>query len=117
MGACKILPGLPASTPWLTWTTLEEYLTGEHARSRCGPDSMNYWGNYPKFMVSLLKAYYGDEATTENDFGYAWLPKSGRGRELLLGLHLRRHVPRDEHGGRLITFGMNPVGHGPNSPR
>jgi len=36
---------------------------------------MNYWQNYPRFMVSLLKAAYGKNATKENDFGYAWLPK------------------------------------------
>src|SRR5439155_534824 len=34
-----------------------------------------YWTNKPKFMVSLLKAFYGDAATKENDFGYDWLPK------------------------------------------
>src|SRR5947207_1124095 len=26
-------------------------------------------------MVSLLKAFYGDAATKDNDFGYQWLPK------------------------------------------
>jgi formate dehydrogenase major subunit len=38
--------------------------------------SMNYWTNYPKFMVSLLKATWGKAATKENDWGYAWLPKA-----------------------------------------
>src|SRR5262247_4575594 len=28
-----------------------------------------------KFMVNLLKAFYGEYAKPENDFGYAWLPK------------------------------------------
>src|SRR5262245_25145160 len=26
-------------------------------------------------LVSMLKAFYGDAATAENDFGYGWLPK------------------------------------------
>ena len=26
-------------------------------------------------MASLLKSFYGDKATKDNDFGYAWLPK------------------------------------------
>ncbi|OIP65755.1 MAG: formate dehydrogenase-N subunit alpha [Nitrospirae bacterium CG2_30_53_67] len=39
------------------------------------PMSANWWGNYPKYSVSLLKAAYGEAATPENDFGYAWLPK------------------------------------------
>ena len=28
-----------------------------------------------KFMVNLLKAWFGDAANAGNDFGYAWLPK------------------------------------------
>src|SRR3974390_22403 len=28
-----------------------------------------------KFLVNTLKAFYGDAATPENDFAYAWLPK------------------------------------------
>lgn len=36
---------------------------------------VNYWSNYPKFFVSLLKSFYGDSATPENSFGYDWLPK------------------------------------------
>ncbi|MCL2340426.1 MAG: formate dehydrogenase, partial [Proteobacteria bacterium] len=39
------------------------------------PGQVNYWSNYPKFMVSLLKTLYGDKATADNDFGYNWLPK------------------------------------------
>ncbi len=34
-----------------------------------------YWANFPKFMVSLLKAWYGTAATADNQFGYDWLPK------------------------------------------
>ncbi len=34
-----------------------------------------YWANMPKFMVSLLKAWYGDAATAENDWGFGWLPR------------------------------------------
>jgi formate dehydrogenase major subunit len=28
-----------------------------------------------KFVINLLKAFYGEYAKPENDFGYAWLPK------------------------------------------
>jgi len=34
-----------------------------------------YWVNKPKFMKSLLKAWYGAAATPENDFAYSYLPK------------------------------------------
>ena len=33
------------------------------------------WSNYPAYFISLMKAYYGRNATAENDFGYHWLPK------------------------------------------
>src|SRR5260370_9438859 len=33
------------------------------------------WHNLPAYFISLLKAYYGKNATAENDFGYNWLPK------------------------------------------
>ncbi len=33
------------------------------------------WANYPKYFISLLKAYYGARATQENDFGFDWMPK------------------------------------------
>src|SRR4029077_9367885 len=37
--------------------------------SKPGPwNSMNYYSNTPKFMVSLLKAMYGDAATRDNGF-------------------------------------------------
>jgi formate dehydrogenase major subunit len=40
------------------------------------PLSANWWQNYPKYSVSLLKAFFGDAATPENEFGYGWLPKA-----------------------------------------
>ena len=33
------------------------------------------WNNYPNYFISLMKAYYGKNATPENDFGYSWVPK------------------------------------------
>jgi formate dehydrogenase major subunit len=43
-----------------------------------------YYANTPKFVVSYLKSIYGDAATPENDFGYAWHPR-------ILGDH--SHMP------------------------
>ena len=38
--------------------------------------SMNFFSaNYGKFFISLLKAWFGPNATPENDFGYHYLPK------------------------------------------
>lgn len=33
------------------------------------------WANFDKYFVSLMKAYYGDAATKENDWGFNWLPR------------------------------------------
>jgi formate dehydrogenase major subunit len=35
-----------------------------------------------RYLVNTLKAFFGDAATAENDYGYAWLPKRERGQGL-----------------------------------
>jgi len=74
-------------------------------------DSFNYWSNTPKFMVSLLKAYYGDAAQKESDFAYHYLPKIDR-RYSWVELFDRMY--NGEVKG-LFAFGMNAVMIGPNS--
>ncbi|MEY2489777.1 MAG: formate dehydrogenase major subunit [Verrucomicrobiota bacterium] len=51
-----------------TEETLRDYLA--HQTKPTG-----LWNNYPNYFISLLKAYYGKNATAENDFGYNWVPK------------------------------------------
>jgi len=84
---------------------------------------MNYWVNYPKFTVSLLKALYGNDATKENNWGYDWWPKIDGNYswmyifdDMYRGSSMR--VGGKEPGPEgFITFGMNPVGIGPNSSK
>jgi len=52
------------------------------------PGQMNYWQNYPKFFVSLLKAWFGAEATKENDFCFDWLPKNDKTYDILATFEL-----------------------------
>jgi formate dehydrogenase major subunit len=47
---------------------LDEYL--EHAAGDTG-----FWGNKRSFMVSLLKSWWGDAATEDNDFCFEYLPR------------------------------------------
>jgi formate dehydrogenase major subunit len=123
-GTFEILPGY-LKTPQGQHQTLADYLKDATPTTLNQQHwaSMNYWINYPKFMVSLLKAQYGKNATKENDFGYSWLPKvdgnyswmyifddAYRGSSTRLGAK----EPGPEG---LITFGMNPVGIGPNVPK
>ncbi len=44
------------------------------------PRSANGWQNRPKYLASLLKSYFGDKATAQNEFGYGWLPRIEDGR-------------------------------------
>ncbi|MDT3412200.1 formate dehydrogenase-N subunit alpha [Kosakonia cowanii] len=43
-----------------------------------GVNEVNYWQNTPKFFVSMMKSFWGDRATAENNWGYDWLPKWDR---------------------------------------
>jgi formate dehydrogenase major subunit len=59
---------MPHPTALKKHETLQAYLTAETLPT-------GYWANTPKFVVSYLKSMWGDAATRENDFGYAWHPK------------------------------------------
>ncbi|MGW3796173.1 molybdopterin-dependent oxidoreductase, partial [Micromonospora arida] len=39
------------------------------------PGQKGFWGNAGSFAASLLKAYWGDAATPENDYCYGYLPR------------------------------------------
>jgi formate dehydrogenase major subunit len=111
MGAWDKLPGY-LSVPRANWTTLAEYLKANTPKP-LRPNSVNYWTNTPKFMVSLLKAYYGAKATRENDFGYSYLPKITEGGNHSWGMLFDRMYAGEMEG--MISFGMNPVAGGPNT--
>ena len=44
-------------------------------RSVAHPGAKGFWGNADAYAVSLLKAYWGDAATAENDFAYDYMPR------------------------------------------
>src|SRR5262249_14430142 len=63
------LPGyLPMPRGDGSETTLRDYLAAHTKRT-------GLWNSVPAYFISLLKAYYGKNATAENDFGYDWIPK------------------------------------------
>jgi formate dehydrogenase major subunit len=70
----EILPGyLRAPAPGQR--NLDDYVT-QSASKKLRPESINFFGtNYRKFIVSLLKAWYGDAATKRNEFAFGYLPK------------------------------------------
>lgn len=62
---------------------LPGYLPMPHAHAHEDLDALiatgrtekGFWGNMRAYFVSLLKAYYGDAATAENDFCFDHLPR------------------------------------------
>ncbi|MEV0172165.1 formate dehydrogenase-N subunit alpha [Streptomyces sp. NPDC050803] len=69
-----ILPGY-LRIPAPGQRTLDDYVA-QSASKKLRPNSVNYFGtNYRKFMVSLLKAWYGEAATKDNEFAFDHLPK------------------------------------------
>jgi formate dehydrogenase major subunit len=72
-----------------------------------------FWTNRPKFMVSLLKAFYGDAATRDNQYGYQWLPKRASA-----DAYSHQHMFVDMFHGKIKGFladGQNPAVGGPNA--
>ena len=67
----NLLPGyLPMPNNRQQHGTLAAYLAQERPETGA-------WHSLPAYLVSLLKAWYGDAATPENDFAYDLVPKIG----------------------------------------
>jgi formate dehydrogenase major subunit len=100
-----ILPGyLPMPNLGLDSKNLADYV----AKHR---DSTGWWWNFDKYIVSLLKAYYGEEAKKENDWGFNWLPR-------VTGDHSHQGYFLEMMDGKvegLFVMGQNPAVAGPNS--
>jgi formate dehydrogenase major subunit len=84
--------------------TLGDYISAETSAT-------SYWSNFPKFIVSQLKAWFGDAATAENSYAYDFLPK-------IIGDH--SHMPmmlammHGEMDG-FLAMGQNPAVGGQNA--
>jgi formate dehydrogenase major subunit len=111
-----LLPGyLPMPALGAATSTLDRYI-GTH-RSQAG-----WWANFDKYAVSLLKAWYGDQATAENEFGFGWLPRiSGDHSHFGYWLDLADGHPPDAADRRtnrldgLFVMGQNPAVGAPNA--
>src|SRR5262249_11489367 len=70
-----------------------------------------WWHNIDKYIVSLLKAWYGEAAAAATDYGYNWLPR-------ITGDHSHQGYWLDMDDGKmegLFVFGQNPAVGAPNS--
>lgn len=104
-----VLPGYLAS-PEYSDETLEAYVTRYFPKTK-EPKSTNWWQNGGKYTVSLLKAWWGKNATAENQFCYDYLPK--RSGNYSYNQIIRKMAEGGMEG--LVCMGMNPAVGGPNS--
>ncbi len=86
---------------------------GQSLASYIEPDAgkAGFWGDMPNYIVSLLKAWFGDAATAENDYGFDWLPR-------LTGDHNNYRTVLDMLDGHVpgyIVAGENPAVGGANA--
>ena len=100
-----ILPGyLPTPIFKRDGASLQQYLT--YNRPKTG-----LWSNFDKYMVSFLKAYYGDAATPDKDFCFDYLPRV-TGDHSHFGFFLEMMDGKVEG---LFLMGQNPAVGAPNS--
>lgn len=69
------------------------------------------WAHTREFIVSLLKAYFGEAANEENEFGYQLLPR-------ITGDHSHMPIFVEMHAGKvegLVLLGQNPAVGGQNA--
>jgi formate dehydrogenase major subunit len=71
-----IIPGY-LKTPSASLPTLGAY-NAKYTPKTNEPKSLNWWGNYPKYSASLLRAHYGADVSL--DQAYWYLPKLDDGK-------------------------------------
>ena len=101
----NLLPGYLAMPKAPHDKDFETYIAGNESPS-------GWWGEYRKYAVSLLKAYYGDKATAKNDWCYDYLPK-------LTADHSHMNTVADMADGKVkgyFVIGENPTVGSMNGP-
>jgi len=91
---------------------LEDYLK-PRALKPLRPDQTSYWQNYPKFFVSMQKAWWGDAATASNEWAFDYLPKWDKLYDILQAFELMYQGKINGY----ICQGFNPVGSFPNKAK
>jgi formate dehydrogenase major subunit len=89
---------LPQPNVFHEHATLKDYLKTE-------TPTTGWWSNMPKYVISLLKAWYGETAQPENEYGYQFLPKlTGDVSQLPMTLSMVDGVLKGQ-----FILGQNPV--------
>ncbi len=94
----NLLPGYIPMPHAHEHETLDDFLAADS-------NAKGYWGNMRAYTVSLLKAWWGDHATADNDYCFAYLPR-------LTGDHSSYTTVMeqvDRGGGGYFLVGENPA--------
>ncbi len=92
-----LLPGYLPMPDAQLHSDLWSYLDADAAKT-------GFWGHMDAYMVSMLKAWWGDAATAENDYAFGYLPR-------LTGNHGTYAIVQDQID--KATFGYFLVGENP----
>jgi formate dehydrogenase major subunit len=104
----NLLPGyltLPGDSEQ-TW----DVFVSNRALKPARPNQMSYWQNADKFLVSLMKAWYGNAATADNHWAFDYLPKLDKLYDMLQFFEL---MSQGKMNGFLCQ-GFNPLAAAPN---
>ncbi len=89
---------LPQPNAFHDHGTLEQFLKVE-------TPATGWWHNFPKYMISLLKAWYGEHAQAANSWGYDFIPKlTGDVSQLPMTLAMASGVIKGQ-----FILGQNPA--------
>jgi formate dehydrogenase major subunit len=100
----NIFPGYLPMPTTAHGATLDRYIQGNTSPT-------GWWSEFPKYIVSLLKAWFGDAATKQNDYLWAALPR-------LTGDHSHLTTVVDMADGKVpgyFVMGENPAVGSPNA--
>ena len=76
-------------------------------------NQLNYWSNYRKFHVSLMKAWWGDHAHEGNNYAFEYLPKLDKPYDMLQSYELMNQGEMNGY----ICQGFNPLAAAPNKAK
>lgn len=76
-------------------------------------NQLSYWKNYRAFFVSMMKAWWGDAATADNNWGYDYLPKLDKPYDLLQAIELMYQGKMNGY----IAQGFNPLAAAPSKAK
>ena len=100
-----IIPGYMSMVNAQNHPTYQDYLDVETPAS-------GYWVNTPKFFTSLLKAFWGDNATAGNDFCYEYFPKHDGKDRSHIGMF---NEMKNGNVKGLVSWADNPAVSGPSA--